>query len=65
MEENFAFQKEDDRSLSHPNKPSLSAAHLRKQVLALGPVVPASYLIAIEGSFTGENEWMLLFVLGL
>lgn len=36
MEENFAFQEEGDGGLSHPHKPSVSAAHLREQVLALG-----------------------------
>lgn len=48
VEENFPFQKEDDRSFSHPNKPSLSAAHLRKQVLALGHC-GTSQLLPLQG----------------
>lgn len=60
MEEDFALQKEDDRSFSHPNKPSLSAAHPREQVLALGSVLLANYLIAVWEKFliykfSGEN----------
>lgn len=71
MEEDFTLQKEDDRSFSHPNKPSVSAAHPREQVLALGSVLLASYLIAVWEKlflmykFTRENEQKLIFVLGL
>lgn len=36
MEENFTFQEKGDGSLSHPHKPSVSAADLREQVLARG-----------------------------
>jgi len=71
VEENFTLQEEDDRGFSHPNKPSLSAAHLRKQVLALGLCGASQLLIAIAGeivsSFSDLVEKMnqiLLFVFG-
>lgn len=71
MEEDFTLQKEDDGSVSHPNKPSLSAAHPGEQVLALGSVLLTNYLIAVWEklfliyNFTGENEQKLLLVMGL